>query len=84
MPGTGRMVAEYQLRQSVRHIILRPGQGRLRRKDIKPDIKPAAISIFFAARKRSFIVSALSIRGNVQKRVFNSAATGTDAANHRD
>ena len=84
MPGTGRMVAEYQLRQSVRYIVLRQGQGRLRRKDIKPDIKSAAISIFFAARKRSFIVSALSIRGNVQKRAFNSAATGTDAANHRD
>ena len=84
MPGTGRMVAEYQLRQSVRHIILRQGQGRLRRKDIKPEIKPAEISIFFAARKRSFIVSVLSIRGNVQKRAFNSAATGTDAANHRD
>ena len=84
MPGTGRMVAEYQLRQSVRYIVLRQGQGRLRRKDIKPEIKPAAISIFFAARKRRFIVSALSIRGNVQKRAFNSAATGTDAANHRD
>ncbi len=65
MPGTGRMVAEYQLRQSVRYIVLRQGQGRLRRKDIKPEIKPTAISIFFAARKRSFIVSALSIRGNV-------------------
>lgn len=78
------MVAEYQLRQSARYIVLRQGQGRLRRKDIKPEIKPAAMSIFFAARKRSFIVSALSIRGNVQKQAFNSAATGTDAENHRD
>lgn len=46
MPGTGRVVAEYQLRQSARYIVLRQGQGRLRRKDIKPEIKPAAISIF--------------------------------------